>query len=68
MNIATETVLYKKVNPKDIRNMKEEVIKLLLYKVKKDLEDMGHSMSVALNTYADELSHKELVELEQMEL
>ena len=68
MNYATVSVLYKKVNPTDVRKMKEELIKLLLHKVKQELQDMGHSMQVALNTYADELTLQEVVSLEHMEI
>lgn len=63
INETTLTVLYKRVNPKDIRNMREESIKILLTKVKQELEDMGHSFEVALNNYADELNQTELNEL-----
>ena len=63
INETTLTVLYKKVNPKDIRNMREESIKILLCKVKQELHDMGHSFDVALNTYADELNEAEINEL-----
>ena len=62
------TVLYKKVNPKDIRNMKDEIIKILLHKLNKHCNDMGHSLAVAVQTYADELSPEDINELENLDL